>query len=295
MKARRKMNFVKRAGVILMVFGVLSSLFGCSQTVDHGKWTSLVVSNLSPDRRDSYSFRVNIAENGEMILYGYCNDDENEYRLDDGLVLLQQTADKLRAMEIEKLPVKESKRKFWQGGAVDTVERIAQVTYEDGAELGIILSNEQRAEIVSLLDGELIASVSAELHGEWDKLWLSFTSDNYSEWYDFTLSMNDSGDWIASGYCSDDDYNRYESENGIVLSAETMEAIRGMRLERYAAVQKAAPDPEMDEVMTLDGFSGGLMLGFADGYKEEKATPSEVDHAVAALLKKEFAEKADLQ
>ena len=292
------MNFVKRAGVILMVFGVLSSLFGCSQTVDHGKWTSLVVSNLSPDRRDSYSFRVNIAENGEMILYGYCNDDENEYRLDDGLVLLQQTADKLRAMEIEKLPVKESKRKFWQGGAVDTVERIAQVTYEDGAELGIILSNDQRAEIVSLLDGELIASVSAELHGEWDKLWLSFTSDNYSEWYDFEVKRNDTGEWIGTGYCSDDDYNRYESENGIILSAETIEAIRALKPERYAAVRKAdIPDDLIlleGEIM-LDGFSGGLTLGFADGYMEEKATPSELDHAIAALLKKEFAEKADLQ
>ena len=45
----------------------------------------------------------------------------------------------------------------------------------------------------------------------------------------------------------------------------------------------------------LDGSSGGLTLGFADGYTEEKATPSELDHAIAALLKKEFAEKADPQ
>lgn len=278
-----------------MALGFLSSLFGCSQRADHGSWTSLVVSNLSPDRRDSYSFRVNVSESGEMLLYGYCNDDENEYRSDDGIVLSSQTADKLRAMEIEKLSTYSLKRKTWPFKAADAVERIAQVAYEDGTEFAIFLSNEQRTEIVSLLKGELVAALSVEVHGEWDKLWLSFTNDNYSEWYDFTLTMNDSGDWIASGYCSDDDYNRYESENGIVLSAETMEAIRGMRLERYAAVRKAAPDPEMDEVMTLDGFSGGLMLGFADGYKEEKATPSEVDHAVAALLKKEFAEKADLQ
>ena len=76
-----------------MALGFLSSLFGCSKTVDHGSWTSLVVSNLSPDRRDSYSFRVNVSESGEMILVGYCYDDENEYRSDDGIVLSSQTAD----------------------------------------------------------------------------------------------------------------------------------------------------------------------------------------------------------
>ena len=289
------MSFAKRAGVILMVCSFLASLFGCSQAKDHGSWTCFIVSNISPDRRDSYSFRVNVSEDGGMILYGYCYDEENEYRADEGLVLTSRTADKLRAMEIEKLPVKESKRKFWQGMAVDTVERIAQVTYEDGTEFGIILSNEQRAEIVSVLDGELIAAVSAELHGEWDKLWLSFTSDNYSEWYDFEVMRNDSGEWIAKGFCSDDAYNRYESEDGIVLSAETMEAIREMKPERYPAVRKMEPDPEFEDAILLDGWSGGLTLGFADGYKVEKATPSEVDDAVAALLKKEFAEKADLQ
>lgn len=280
-----------------MVIGLLASLFGCSKTTDHGSWTSLVVSNISPDRRDSYSFRVNVSEDGGMILYGYCYDEENEYRADEGLVLTSRTADKLHAMEIEKLPVKESKRKFWQGMAVDTVERIAQVTYEDGTEFGIILSNEQRAEIVSVLDGELIAAVSAELHGEWDKLWLSFTSDNYSEGYDFEVRRNDAGDWIGTGYCSDDDYNRYESENGILLSAETMEAIRAMKPERYAVRKSEIPDdlvlPEGEII--LDGSSGGLMLGFADGYTEEKATPSETDYAIAALLRKEFAEKADPQ
>ena len=48
------------------------------------------------------------------------------------------------------------------------------------------------------------------------------------------------------------------------------------------------------EIM-LDGSSGGMTLGFADGYAEEKATPSDLDYAIADLLRKEFAEKADLQ
>jgi len=278
-----------------MALGFLASLFGCSQAKDHGMWTSLVVSNLSPDRRDSYSFRVNVSEDGGMILYGYCYDEENEYRVDDGLVLTSQTVDKLRRMEIEKIPVKEPKRKFWQKTVVDTVERIAQVTYEDGAQLGLILSNDQRDTIVSLLDGELVAAVSAEKHGEWDKLWLNFTSDNYSEGYDFEVSRNERGEWIAKGYCSDEAYNRRESEDGIILSPDTMEAIREMKPERYAAVRKPEPDPEFEDAIVLDGSSGGLTLGYADGYTVKKATPWEVDHAISALLKKEFAQKADKQ
>ena len=253
------------------------------------------MSNISPDRRDSYSFRVNVSESGEMILYGYCYDDENEYRSNEGIALSSQTADKLRSMELEKLSTYNIKRKRWPVEVVDDVERIAQITYEDGTEFAIFLSNEQRDTIVSLLNGELIAAKSVEVHGEWDKLWLSFKNDNYSEWYDFEVSRNDAGEWIAKGFCSDDDYNRYESENGIVLSEQTMEAIRAMNLDRYVAVRKAEPDPEMEDVLILDDSSGGLTLGYADGYQVEKATPSEVDDAIAELLKKEFAEKADKQ
>ena len=289
------MNFLKRTRVILMALGFLSSLFGCSKRADHGSWTSLVVSNLSPDRRDSYRFRVNVSESGEMILIGYCNDDENEYRSDDGSVLSPNTADKLRAMEIEKLTIYSIKRKTWPYKTADAVKRIAQVAYEDGTKFAIFLSNKQKTEIVSLLKGELIAAVSVEMHGEWDKLWLSFRNDNYSEWYDFEVCQNSAEEWIAKGFCSDDDYNRYESEDGIVLSDQTMEAIRAMNLDRYVAVRKAEPDPEMEDVLILDDSSGGLTLGYADGYQVEKATPSEVDDAIAELLKKEFAEKADKQ
>ena len=201
-----------------MALGFLFSLFGCSRTVDHGSWTSLIVSNLSPDRRDSYSFRVTVSEDGGMILYGYCNDDENEYRSDEGIALTSQTADRLREMEIETLSTYKIKQKSGLFYVPDDVERIAQITYEDGAEFAVSLSNELRAEIVSLLEGELMAAVLAEIHGEWNRLYLSFRNDCYSEWYDFEVRMNDNGDWIAVGYCSDVEYNRYESDDGIVLS-----------------------------------------------------------------------------
>ena len=134
-----------------MALGFLFSLFGCSRTVDHGSWTSLIVSNLSPDRRDSYSFRVTVSEDGGMILYGYCNDDENEYRSDEGIALTSQTADRLREMEIETLSTYKIKQKSGLFYVPDDVERIAQITYEDGAEFAVSLSNKLRAEIVSLL------------------------------------------------------------------------------------------------------------------------------------------------
>ena len=44
-----------------------------------------------------------------------------------------------------------------------------------------------------------------------------------------------------------------------------------------------------------DGDTGGLTLGFSDGYTEEKATPETLDNTVAELLKQEFANKAELQ
>ena len=116
-----------------MALGFLFSLFGCSRTVDHGSWTSLIVSNLSPDRRDSYSFRVTVSEDGGMILYGYCNDDENEYRSDEGIALTSQTADRLREMEIETLSTYKIKQKSGLFYVPDDVERIAQITYETTA------------------------------------------------------------------------------------------------------------------------------------------------------------------
>ncbi|MBE6562096.1 MAG: hypothetical protein E7662_13330 [Ruminococcaceae bacterium] len=283
---------VKRWGAVLVALGFLFSLFGCSRTVDHGSWTSLIVSNLSPDRRDSYSFRVTVSEDGGMILYGYCNDDENEYRSDEGIALTSQTADRLREMEIETLSTYKIKQKSGLFYVPDDVERIAQITYEDGAEFAVSLSNELRAEIVSLLEGELMAAVLAEIHGEWNRLYLSFRNDCYSEWYDFEVRMNDNGDWIAVGYCSDVEYNRYESDDGIVLSEQTMTAIRALQPERYPAVRNAGPDPETDDVMILDGSSGGLFLGYADGYTEEKATPGTLDDMIAELLKQEFTKKA---
>ena len=297
MNARRKMNFLKRTGAVLMVIGFLVSLFGCSEDpAKYGDWQSFSMNRTSSVRTDAYHFGISREEDGDISITGYCFDGDTEYRVDEAV----HVSGNVRAALIELAPaaLPTLKNRKTSAGKLDGVQTGEIITHTDGTERRVSLTAEKRAELVGIFTEELKSAVQSASHGEWDQLWLSFTSDNYSEGYDFEVSRNDAGDWIAIGYCSDDDYNRYESEDGILLSAETIEAIRAMKPERYAAVRKAElPDdlilPE-GEIM-LDGSSGGLTLGFADGYTEEKATPNELDHAIAGLLKMEFAEKADLQ
>lgn len=278
-----------------MIFGFLTSLFGCSEDpAKYGDWQSFSLHRTSSVMTDAYHYTVRKAENGEMTVTGFCYDEETEYRVEEEVYLPSDIAFDLRMMELESQPTHKPKK---QPQKMDGAQNSASVTHTDGTERQIALSDEKTAETVESLRDVLKSAVQSASHGEWDKLWLGFTNDNYSEGYDFEVRRNDSGDWIGTGYCSDDDYNRYESEKGILLSGETMEAIRAMKLERYAVRKSEIPDdlilPE-GEIM-LDGSSGGLTLGFADGYTEEKATSSETDYAIAALLKKEFAEKADPQ
>ena len=269
-----------------MIFGLLSSLFGCSEdTSVYGDWQSFHLHRTSSVKTDAYHFGITGMEDG-MTVTGFCYEDDTEYRVED-VYLSGNARMALFELKPETLP---TQKKKGSGAVMDGAQNTASVTHTDGTERDVVLTPEQRTEIVEVLTEELKSAVQSASHGEWDKLWLSFTNDNYSEWYDFEVSRNDAGDWLATGYCSDDDYNRYESENGIILSAETIEAIRALKLERYPAVGK--PDPEVEDVILLDGSSGGLTLGFADGYTEEKTGG---ESAVAELLKKEFAEKADLQ
>lgn len=274
-----------------MVIGLLASLFGCSEDpAKYGEWQSFSLHRTSSVMTDAYHYTVRKAENGEMTVTGFCYDEETEYRVEEEVFLPSDIAFDLRMMELELQPTHKPKKLPQK---MDGAQNSVSVTHADGTERQIVLSDEKTAEIVGSLRDVLKSAVQSASHGEWTKLWLSFTSDNYSEGYDFEVKRNDTGEWIGTGYCSDDDYNRYGSEDGIILSTETIEAIREMKPEKYPAVRKTSS--EHDDVNILDGSSGGLTLGFADGYTEEKATPGELDHAIAGLLKKEFAEKADPQ
>ncbi|MBR3997015.1 MAG: hypothetical protein IKI93_01580 [Clostridia bacterium] len=272
-----------------MIFGLFASLFGCSEDPSkYGDWQSFRLHRTSSVKTDAYHFSITQAEDGTLTAAGFCYDDETEYRVEEEIYLSGSAWVALFELKPETLPTQKPKKSF--GTVMDGAQDTASVTHTDGTERSVALTPEQRAEIVGVLTEELKSAVQSASHGEWDKLWLSYTNDNYSEWYNFEVKQNAVGDWIAVGYCSDDEYNRYESEEGIVLDAETVEAIRALKLERYPAVGK--PDPEFEDGILLDGSSGGLTLGFADGYTEEK---SGGDSAIAELLKKEFAAKADRQ
>lgn len=274
-----------------MMFGFLASLFGCSEdTTKYGDWQSFQIHRTSSVMTDAYHFSITQAEDGTLTAAGFCYEEDTEYRVEEEIYLSGSAWLALFELKPETLPTQKKKS---SAAIMDGVQDTASVTHTDGTERSVALTSEQRAEIVGVLTEEVKSAVQSVSHGEWDKLWLSYTSDSYSGWYDFEVRRNDAGDWIAVGYYLDDESNRYESEEGIILEAETIEAIRAMKLERYPAVGK--PDPEFEDVILLDGSTGGLTLGFADGYTEKKSTPSEVDHAISKLLKKEFAEKADLQ
>ena len=277
-----------------MIFGLLSSLFGCSEDpAKYGPWQSFSMNRTSMERTDAYHFGLRLDDDGDISVTGYCFDGETEYRVEEEVYVSGNVRAALIELAPEALPTLKNKKA--SAGKLDGAQTSETVTHTDGTERRVSLTAEKRAELVGIFKEELKTAVQSASHGEWDKLWLSFSSDNYSEGYDFEVKRDDLGGWIAVGYCSDDDYNRYESEDGIILSAETIEAIRALKPERYAAVRKTEPDPELEDAVLLDGSSGGLTLGFADGYTEEKATPSDLDYEIADLLRKEFAEKADLQ
>jgi len=242
------MHFAKRAGVILMIFGFLASLFGCSAKNDHGAWTSFTVSNLSPDRLASYSFRVNVTDSGEMMLFGYFYEKEKEYRSDEGVTLSSETAEKLRLMEIEKLKPYGTKRGV---KVADKTEKKATVDYEDGTECEVKLPENNRAELVTLLGGELVL---ASL-GEFTEFGIyRYSSGTYGS-YGFKITRSESGDILLEGYCYDgEDY--CSTDEPIVLSDSAAEVIRAISPEKL-------PSAEEEEEPT-DGLSRSAYIVYGD-------------------------------
>ncbi len=221
------MRFVKRAGAILMALGFLASLFGCSDKHDHGPWTSFTVSKLSSDRLDSYSFRVNVTDGGEMMLLGYFYDEEKEYRSDEGVTLSSETAEKLRLLEIEKLAASKSTRSKRGLNVVDATVKSAQVTYVDGTERTVKLPESKCAELVSLLSGELVL---ASL-GEFTEFGIFRYSSGMYGSYGFKITRSESGDMLLEGHCYDgEDY--CSTDEPIVLSEAAAEAIRAISPEK---------------------------------------------------------------
>lgn len=272
-----------------MVLGLLSSLFGCREDVTkYGDWQSFRLVHHSSVRTDNYSFTIRKGGHG-MTVSGYCLDlDGEEYRFDD-LWLTSATAFEIRMAEPEKLGTFQGKKK--PGAISDQDSSVETIVHTDGTERNVRLSDETREKLVSMIRVDVAAAIRSSSHGEWEKLQISFQNDDYSDWYDFEVTRTPDDKQIAVGFCSDLNGQRYESEEGIVLSDETAHELCALNLEQYAVVKKAE-FPEFDGII-LDGWSGGLTLIYRDGAIEEKETPEEVDQMIMELLKKEFIKKAD--
>ena len=278
-------------GAILMAFGFLSSLFGCNEDITkYGDWHTLRLAHYSSVRTDNYSFTVKKVDHG-MTVSGYCYDlDGEEHRFED-LWLTSSAAFEIRVAEPNKLATFKEKKKLepldGKASNVDTV------IHTSGTERSVRLPDETREKLISLIREDVAAGIESYSHGEWVKLQISFQNDNYSEWYDFEVTLMPNGDLVAVGFCSDAEGNRYESTEGIVLSNETVYELRAFELEQYAVVKKA--EPSYSDVTVLDGSSGGLILVLRDGTIERKELPMEIDTKIALLLRKELTEKADKQ
>ncbi len=275
-----------------MAFGIFASLFGCKEDVSkYGDWQALRLAHFSSVRTDNYSFTVRKIDNG-MTVSGFCYDlNGEEHRFDD-LWLTSGTAFEIRMAEPEKLATfKEKKRPVEPiDGKASSVEI---VVHTDGTERTVRFFDELREKLVSMIRENVASAIESYSHGEWVKLQISFQNDNYSDWYDFEVTRMPNGSRIAVGFCSDADGHRYESEDGIVLSDETVHELRTLWLEQYAVVKKA--ELSDSDVMILDGSTGGLTLVYSNGAIEEKETPTEVDNTIVELLRKEFIKKADKQ
>ncbi len=279
----------KRLGAVLVALGVLASLFGCSDDPSkHGDWTHFSMHRTSSVMTDSYHFSIDRTDGG-MTVTGFCYMDEAEYRV-EGTYLSAGTEWMLQQADLTLRPTHKARKP----SADDAAQNTETVTHEGGQERNISLSFDERAELTAALAADVKSAAESMMHGEWTLLYLDFSSDNYSEGYHFEV-LNEGGSWTAKGACSvyDEDnggYREYVNEDGFVLDTATVEAIAVLGLERYPAMQTIESDPDFAEI--LDGSSGGLTLGFADGYRQNKATPSSVDDVIANLLKAEFSKKA---
>ena len=286
------MNSVKHFGVILMILGFLTALFGCAEDpAKHGDWTTFTMHRTSSVMTDSYHFAITKTDSG-MTVTGFCYVDDAEYRV-EGTYLSAGTEFLLRQADLASRPTHKSKKST----AVDMAQDTETVMHADGEERIISLSSEERAELNAALAADIRSAAEGLSHGTWTQLYLDFSSDNYSEGYSFEVLRSD-GVWIAKGTCSvydeaDGGYCAYASEDGFALDVATADAINALGLERYPATRTIEPDGDLAEI--LDGSSGGLTLGFADGARLKKASPASVDDLIADLLKAEFAQKAALQ
>jgi hypothetical protein len=109
-----------------------------------------------------------------------------------------------------------------------------------------------------------------------DLTWTEFTvtrSDSYAQhnfW--FTVEYRESG-FFLTGECRDENGNLLENEEGILVSTETVRALRSLML---GDLPDAKPDSAGDDVLLLDAPDYSLLLTYMDGSRQEKAITDEL-------------------
>ena len=118
---------------------------------------------------------------------------------------------------------------------------------------------------------------------EYKPQWTEFTlsrSDSYAQYnFSFTVTEGDT-DPLVIGVCRDQDGNEYDVENGIVLTGDTLWALRRLNLEQ---LPEEEPWPE-DLEMPLDRENITLTVVLSDGTVVKKNASSTLSMEIYQLL-----------
>ena len=149
---------IQICGVILVAACFLTTLFGCgakSETV--GSWSAFSVTNVSPDRLESYHFRVTVQDDGTMTVRGYCYDEETEYRFNEDIPLSDEAAEQIREIGIEGLMTIAKKKSLFDRQIVDDDSRTAYVTDQKENEREVHMPDDMREILAALLRTEMLS------------------------------------------------------------------------------------------------------------------------------------------
>ncbi|MBE6599472.1 MAG: hypothetical protein E7638_08530 [Ruminococcaceae bacterium] len=118
----------------------------------------------------------------------------------------------------------------------------------------------------------------------WQEFTLSRSHMNAARCFRFHVFPNDAGQMLAEGYCTDREGREHRSEDGIVLSEDTVTQLRGMALEKLPNVKKKLLPPF--EVM--DGEEEQLILYDSRGRAKQKEPDRGVTDAVFEAILSDF-------
>ena len=111
-----------------------------------------------------------------------------------------------------------------------------------------------------------------------DQPWCGFSlsrSDSYAQYNFWFEVQKDELGWLLTGECRDEDGDMFslEAEDGIVLSTEDLQYLRGLWLGDLPDVASGEDD---DEPFLLDAPTITFVLTWLDGNQQEKVLPDDL-------------------